>query len=168
MYNKRVIIAIVVIAVLLIAGLIVFHYVLKSQVAAVPAKLPSIAATIGGQQFNLEVASTMAEQTKGLSGRASLGADDGMLFVFGMPSIQFFWMPDMNFPIDLIWLRGDTIIGFQPDMQTPAELGSTSTATLPIFASPGLVDRVIELNQGEIAELGLKVGDTVQLNLGTS
>ncbi|MCL4405526.1 DUF192 domain-containing protein [Patescibacteria group bacterium] len=127
--------------------------------------LPTVSAVIGGQQFELEVASTTAEQNWGLSGRISLGGNDGMLFLFSVPGPRFFWMKDMNFDIDLIWIRGDKVIGFLQGLPTPAALHATSTINLPIYVSPGLVDKVIEINSGEIAKLGLKVGDTIRINI---
>ena len=37
--------------------------------------------------------------------------DEGMLFVYDRPSRQAFWMKDMKFPIDIIWLdvRGSVV-----------------------------------------------------------
>ncbi len=63
-----------------------------------------ISESIGGQVYFLDVALTDAEKEKGLSGRSSLAPDTGMLFVFDKPGTYGFWMPDMSFPIDIIWL----------------------------------------------------------------
>jgi uncharacterized membrane protein (UPF0127 family) len=164
--KKLAIITIFSIIVLVLAGLMVRHFVDEHQ-TNIKSSLPTTTATIGGQQFELEVATTQAEQNQGLSGRPSLGKNDGMLFVFDAPGIQYFWMINMEFPIDLIWINGDKIVGFEQNMPTPATLNSTSTGDLPIYTSPGLVDKVIEINSGEVASLGLKIGDTVQMNLGS-
>jgi uncharacterized membrane protein (UPF0127 family) len=43
----------------------------------------------------------------GLSGRASLAEGKGMLFVFEKPDTYGFWMKDMNFPIDMIFIGED-------------------------------------------------------------
>lgn len=52
----------------------------------------------------LEVADTNEKRMQGLSGREVLPNDMGMLFVFDQPSEQCFWMKDMNFAIDMIFV----------------------------------------------------------------
>lgn len=59
---------------------------------------------IGGVTLKVDLATTPKEQEQGLSGRISLGSDEGMLFIFPEPSLNYFWMKDMNFPIDMIWI----------------------------------------------------------------
>lgn len=44
------------------------------------------------------------ERKKGLSGRSSLREKESLLFVFEEKAIPSFWMKDMNFPIDIIWI----------------------------------------------------------------
>lgn len=62
---------------------------------------------IGGQTIKVETVSTPEMQEKGLSGRKNLKENEGMLFIFNKPGIYPFWMKDMNFPIDIIWLGED-------------------------------------------------------------
>lgn len=57
--------------------------------------------------LNIELALTNEQRTLGLSNRKSLSENSGMLFVFPTPSKYFFWMKDMNFPIDIIWFDED-------------------------------------------------------------
>jgi uncharacterized membrane protein (UPF0127 family) len=52
-----------------------------------------------------DVAITDEDQIKGLSIRDQMNENEGMLFVYGEPSRQSFWMKDMKFPIDIIWLN---------------------------------------------------------------
>src|SRR3989344_1094105 len=59
---------------------------------------------IAGQNIKVELALTPAEQEKGLSGRSELKEGEGMLFVFNNSDEYVFWMKDMNFAIDMIWL----------------------------------------------------------------
>lgn len=59
------------------------------------------------RSFNVLVSDTDSKVVKGLSGRKSLGQDEAMLFVFQSPGIYKFWMKDMNFPLDIIWLDKD-------------------------------------------------------------
>jgi len=62
---------------------------------------------IGGQIIKVETVSTPETQGRGLSGRVGLKNDEGMLFVFSRSDEYSFWMKDMNFPIDIIWLGED-------------------------------------------------------------
>ena len=57
--------------------------------------------------FHVAIADTDELQQKGLSGHDPLGEDGGMLFVFDRPAAYGFWMKDMNFPIDIVWLNAD-------------------------------------------------------------
>jgi len=62
---------------------------------------------IAGQDIKVDLALTEAQREQGLSGRQSLNENEGMLFVFDSPGNYPFWMKDMNFPIDIIWLSED-------------------------------------------------------------
>ncbi|KKQ87993.1 MAG: hypothetical protein UT09_C0006G0027 [Parcubacteria group bacterium GW2011_GWF2_38_8] len=59
---------------------------------------------IAGKIIKVELATTPDSWQKGLSGREKLKEDEGMLFVFNHTGQYSFWMKDMNFPIDIIWL----------------------------------------------------------------
>ncbi len=58
----------------------------------------------GSKALNLEIVNTDELREKGLSGRESLAQNAGMLFEFDQTDQHCFWMRDMNFPIDIIWL----------------------------------------------------------------
>ena len=62
---------------------------------------------IAGQDIKVELAITPAQQEQGLSGRNELKENEGMLFAFPQPGKYYFWMKDMNFPIDMIWIGKD-------------------------------------------------------------
>lgn len=63
---------------------------------------------IGETAIEVEVADTPKARTKGLSGRTALSQGEGMLFIFDNPSIYGFWMKDMNFAIDIIWIDAES------------------------------------------------------------
>lgn len=112
--------------------------------------------------FNVEIASTTLNQTRGLSFRPSLGANDGMLFLFGgSGSVQNFWMKDMNFPLDMIWISGNTVVGFAQDVPIPAP--GAALWSLPIYTSPDHTDKVLEVNAGTVAKYNIKIGDKVTI-----
>ena len=111
---------------------------------------------IGGTEIPVEVAKTDQERAKGLSGRDFLEPDKGMLFVFSQPGNYNFWMPDMNFPIDIIWITGGKIVGIEKDV--PNEFDPQN----PVFyLPPKPVEYVLEVNAGFVQAHGIKIGDDV-------
>jgi len=106
--------------------------------------------------LQLDIASSESKQKLGLSGRESLDSNAGMLFVFDPPSKPGFWMKDMNFALDIIWLDQDSHI-----VQINENL---SPATFPnIFTAPSPVKYVLEITAGKTKTLNLIVGDKIKL-----
>lgn len=70
---------------------------------------PEQAAVIraGKQAFTVEVAQDDASRIRGLSGRAGLDAGSGMWFILPGVDRHGFWMREMRFPIDLVWVGPD-------------------------------------------------------------
>lgn len=66
--------------------------------------------TFGDTSIQVEVADTDAERTQGLSDRPSLADGEGLLFVFPEDTSPGFWMKDMHFPIDIIWISSSGVI----------------------------------------------------------
>ena len=127
---------------------------------APPTATPDLAlplVTIGAFTWPVELALTGAEQAQGLSGRAELAAGSGMLFVWNQESRRSFWMPDMNFPLDLVWLNGDCAV-VQITADAPPQAPGQSRADLPRYTVDG-VQYVLEINAGEAARHGINVGD---------
>ncbi len=60
---------------------------------------------LGGERLVVWIARSPKEITAGLSGVKELGVVDGMLFVLPEEKIPSFWMKDMHFPIDIIWIN---------------------------------------------------------------
>ena len=123
--------------------------------------LPSEDLSVDGANFTVEIASTMLQQSRGLSFRPSLGANNGMLFIFSTGALQTFWMKDMNFPLDMIWISGTTVVGFAQNVPAPA--AGAQLWQLPIYSSPNGTDKVLEVNAGTVAKYNIRVGDTVTI-----
>lgn len=110
---------------------------------------------LGRRQYQLEIAASPADQVQGLSGRVSMPANHGMLFLNLYAGKQCFWMKDMRFPLDMIWLSGtQRVVQVRSDIP-PATFPQT-------FCAPGLAQYVIELNAGEASQAGIKLGQTIQ------
>lgn len=112
---------------------------------------------IGNEIFKVEIADNFASRARGLSGRSGLGSHEGMLFLFPVAMPQGFWMKDMKFPIDIIWIRDDKVIGMT--IGAEPEAGPDYT----IYRSPESVDKVLEINAGSALQFGIKIGDAVSL-----
>lgn len=63
-----------------------------------------------GEIIDAEVVSTNLAREEGLSGRESLSKKRGLLFVFPSQGVFSFWMKDMKFPIDIIWVNERGVI----------------------------------------------------------
>lgn len=113
---------------------------------------------LGGQMYILDIADTEAKYTLGLGKRADIPPDGGMAFVYGGPGTRCFWMKDMNFPIDIIWLDARKRV-----VHIEAEV---SPDTYPkTFCPAGLAQYVVELYPGAAKTAALKVGDEVNFEL---
>jgi len=65
----------------------------------------------------LEVVREEGELSRGLMFRENISGDYGMLFVFPAPYPYSFWMKNMRFPIDMIWLDdGWTVVHVERDV----------------------------------------------------
>ncbi len=76
----------------------------RSLSDALPGPNPQHYLMLNGKTISLEIADTPALQEQGLSDRATLAQDHGMLFVFPTSGYEHFWMKDMHFPLDIIYL----------------------------------------------------------------
>ena len=121
--------------------------------------LPRQTITVGTVKFDVEMATTMVQQACGLSGREGLGNNQGMLFVFGSGNTQTFWMKDMTFALDMIWISNGKIVGFAQDVPLPAP--DAHVWQLKLYSSPPAVDKVLEVNAGTVAKDNIKIGDAV-------
>lgn len=108
--------------------------------------------------FNVDVATTEAEHAQGLSGRDTLAEGSGMWFEFSDEAPRTFWMKDMRFPIDIIWLDGEMrITGLEREVAPPP--ATVTEEQLVRYTSPPDTQYVLEINAGTVDEAGLKPGD---------
>ena len=75
---------------------------------------------IGDASYTVDLAVTPEERQQGLSGREHMAGNEGMLFVFDEERQLSFWMKEMRFPLDIIWIDSQCrLIGVSADVQTP-------------------------------------------------
>jgi len=115
-------------------------------------------AKLGEGELFLELARTSRETTKGLSDRKSLPADQGMLFIFDGYSPRSFWMKNMNFPLDIIWLNDKVVTGIAVAVPPEGEWPQTH------YSSPGPANMVLEVNAGWTEKNKIKIGEVLIIN----
>jgi len=111
---------------------------------------------IGKSTFVVEVPSTEDEMAIGLGGRLSLAPQHGMLFAFNAPDLYTFWMKDMKFPLDILWVDGENKINHIEANLTPETYPKTY-----ISEEPALF--VVELEAGTVSKYGIRVGEKVEI-----
>jgi len=67
-------------------------------------------AEINGHVFSLYLAQTSEEQEIGLAKYKSLALNQGMIFLFDKEAYYSFWMKNMRFPIDIIFISGNKVV----------------------------------------------------------
>ena len=111
--------------------------------------------TLDGAKVYVKLATTPEQQQQGLSNTSALEADNGMLFIFPRDGEYAFWMKDMNYSLDIIWIDSSGhVVYIAPDL---------SPQTYPqTFQSDKSARFVLEVNAGFAAQYGVRVGDVVR------
>ena len=138
--------------------IIAFTWVAVSVKNSATLKKDTITVLAGTLTLEALVADTFQSRAIGLSGRSSLKDNEGMLFVFDTSEYHGFWMKDMNFSIDILWI-GD-------DYRINTILSGVKPESFPEVYLPKAASRhVLELPAGTSARYGLKIGDQVYFSL---
>ena len=113
---------------------------------------------INGQKIVVEIADTDAKRRQGLSGRENLCVNCGMLFVFPRASNYSFWMKEMKFNLDILWISGNQVVKIVKNI--PFEKGEGEMVDPQIQA-----DKVLEIKAGKSEEWGIKEGDLITFDI---
>ncbi len=107
-----------------------------------------------GTAITAELAVTDVERQRGLMYREKINADQGMLFIFEEESIKSFWMKNMKFSIDIIWLdREKRIIHIERRVPPCPE------EPCPTYSSRFTIMYVLEIKAGSADKNRLKLYD---------
>lgn len=91
---------------------------------------------------------------RGLSGRKDLCKKCAMIFNFKKKGKYSFWMKDMNFDLDIIWIADEKVVYIKKNFSHESSE----------IVQPGiLVDKVVEINAGLADRYGFKIGDEVKI-----
>jgi len=109
-------------------------------------------------KFKAYIADNEIDREKGLSIFNKIKSNEAMLFVFDISLIYSFWMKDMKFPIDIVWLDQD---GYIVDIKRDALVNTYPEAFEPKAESM----YVLEFNAGITEKMNIKIGDTCGFDL---
>lgn len=114
--------------------------------------------TVGPAVFQVELAKTPEERAHGLMFRRELPRDRGMLFV-QTPGPALFWMKNTYIPLDLLYFDANGWL-----LQIAADVPPCATPDCPVYPSDtATVQYILEINAGEAARRGIKLGDRLRL-----
>lgn len=111
---------------------------------------------VGAAAFRVAVADADDERRRGLSDVPTMGSSEGLYFVYPAPRLLSFWMKDMRFAIDILWIDKHHRIVHIAENVVPE--------TFPtIFSGPQPAQYALEINAGRAREAGIAIGDRVLL-----
>ncbi len=111
---------------------------------------------VGDAALKVELADTLGKQYQGLSGRASMPSEQGMLFIMGVADRHTFIMRDMKFPLDVVWIREGKVVDMSQDVPNPERNEKPMT-----MQPQAPADLVLEVNAGWTRTHHIKIGDSV-------
>jgi len=133
------------------AGILLLFYVFYYRSHPLISKV-----RIRNHRIPVDVAVSVYEQARGLGGRAELKENTGMLFLYDHKEQYNFWMLGMKFPLDFVWIDGKKVVDITRNVPPPKGMEK------PTIVKPSVpVDKILEINAGDIDKFGIKVGDTV-------
>ena len=115
--------------------------------------------TSTGIEIPVEVADTQKKRSLGLGKRSGLKKNWGMLFVFEKRKAHGFWMKNMQFPLDIIWLDNHRIVYILKNVQ-PTNQGEKP----PVLVPPLPANFVLEIEAGRASELRLEPQEILNYN----
>ena len=114
-----------------------------------------------GRFLQVEVAQTPSELAAGLMHREGLEADSGMLFIFESEARHEFWMKNMLFSIDIIWIDSDYTVVDIVERAPPCR-----EDICPDYVPEGMAKYVLEVPAGFASSNHVSIGQRVGLNGG--
>lgn len=114
--------------------------------------------SIASHQIQAYLADTEQKQQTGLAAFDKINQNRGMVFYFATPDKYAFWMKDMKFAIDIIWIRDNKIVDISQNIQT--ETGKSDNKLTKYYPASE-VDTVLEVNTGWANKNKIRVGESI-------
>ena len=148
------IIVILVLFLVLIGGVVLYKQIQASQVKK------SGKVTINNHIFDVEVVKTDKDKQIGLTKYKSIKENQGMFFVFNNEGSPSFWMKNMKFSIDILFIENDTVV-YLAENANPADPKTDPTIYKPDVSAK----YVLEIKSGLIKKYNIKKGDKVKIEM---
>jgi uncharacterized protein len=110
------------------------------------------------QVFKVKIAKTDQEKQIGLSSTKRLPQNEGMLFLFSNPGYYSFWMKEMKFPIDIIYINGNKVTTIIKNAMPPSDSVSLTT-----YQPREKSDKVLEVNAGLADKYNIQEGSVIKI-----
>lgn len=127
---------------------------------------PAASAQTARGTLRVRAAASQAALEQGLVGSPALTGDEAMLYPLVPRRAHGFWMKDMTFGVDRIWIRAGKVVRVDADVRPPAP--RTPDRQIPVARAPGAVDFVVEARAGWAAEHDVRAGLHVDVRRGSS
>jgi uncharacterized membrane protein (UPF0127 family) len=118
-------------------------------------------ATVDNYKILVDIAITDKQVQEGLAIKNSLNENEAMLFFLGEPEKASFWMKNMKFPIDIIWLNENFSIVHMEHELEPCK----STFDCKSYTPNAEALYVLETINGFAKKHNLEIGDKIQFEL---
>lgn len=112
---------------------------------------------VGENKIFVEIADNDTKRAQGLSGREKMDFDHGMLFIYEGAGNYPFWMKDMKFSLDFIWILNNKVVGLSRNIPFPSSPYEQPATVFP----QKQIDMILEVNSGFIDQNNIKIDDKV-------
>ena len=109
---------------------------------------------INDTEVNIQIADSVKERELGLSGREGLADNEGLFFIFDEPGFYNFWMKDMKFSIDIIWIDDNSKVADLTLNVMPETYPTLFTSKIP-------AKYVLEVPAGFVNKNNIKIGNHI-------
>lgn len=119
---------------------------------------------INNTVFDTNFADDIYERNLGFSNVEKVDENQAMLFIFDDPSMQTFWMKDMNFDLDILWIdKNFKIIKIDKDASKNRYIKNNPNLSEKLY-SPSPVKYVLEIPAGNSEKNKIKIGDKIEIS----
>lgn len=135
--------------VFLFIALLIITFVMSKQTTKI---------IVNDKTLNVKIAKSEKDKQIGLSKTNKIAENQGMLFIFDDSDFHSFWMKNMKFPIDIIYIKGDKVTTVIEN----AKPSTSSDENLEIFQPDEASDKVLEVNAGIAKKYNIKKGTIIK------
>ena len=112
-----------------------------------------------GDKVTVEItlANTNKKRAEGYSNHAPIGFDEGMLFVFENSEIYPFWMKEMLFDLDFVFVRDNKVVYLLKNIKAPVN----NQGEIEYAVSQEPFDELLEVKAGFIDKFEIEINDGI-------